>query len=92
MHASRGELMGRYLPRGWSGKRIGILFEQRERGSIDGATLVNDNDGGVEVELVEEQVTRRVFVPWSAVLYVELMEEPDERRAPAQITNRPPGY
>jgi hypothetical protein len=84
--------MGKYLPRGWSGKQISILFEQRERGSIDGATLVNDNDGGVEVEFVEEQATRRVFVPWSAVLYVELMEEPDEQRAPVQITNRSPGH
>jgi len=70
-----------YLPRSWKGKRVSVLFERESGGGFD-ATLVNDNDGGVEVELVEEQAVRRMFMPWSAVRYVELMEEPDERRAP----------
>ena len=71
-----------YLPRVWKGKRVSVLFERESGGRFD-ATLVNDNDGGVQVEMVEERVVRRMFMPWSAVRYVELMEEPaDERQAP----------
>jgi hypothetical protein len=68
-----------FLPRGWKNKRVSVLFERERGGSVD-ATLVNDNDGGVQLEMVEEQVVRRMFVPWVAVRYVELMEEPEEQQ------------
>jgi hypothetical protein len=68
-----------YLPRGWKGKRVSVLFGRESGGGFD-ATLVNDNDGGVQVELVEEQAVRRMFIPWSAVRYIELREEPTDER------------
>jgi len=71
-----------HLPRGWKGKRATVIFDRPEGGGIE-AILVMDNDSGLELEVVEgeaeEQAVRRVFVPWPAVRYVELLEEPDER-------------
>ena len=68
-----------YLPTGWKGKRVVVLFERQGGGRFE-ATLVNDNEGGVELETAEEQSIRRMFMPWSAVRYVELMEKPDEQQ------------
>jgi hypothetical protein len=71
-----------HLPRGWRGKRAVVVFDREEGGGIE-ATLVSDNAGGLELEVVEgegeKQDIRKVFMPWSAVRYVELKEEPDER-------------
>jgi hypothetical protein len=47
--------------------------------------LVGDNAGGITVEPVkeedaenEEESARSAFVPWSAVRYIQLLEEPSE--------------
>jgi hypothetical protein len=44
--------------------------------------LVGDNAGGITVEPInedaEEESARSAFVPWSAVRYVQLLEEPSE--------------
>jgi len=47
--------------------------------------LVGDNAGGITVEPVkeeaaEEEQARSAFVPWAAVRYVQLLEEPSERQ------------
>jgi hypothetical protein len=46
--------------------------------------LVSDNAGGLTVEPVkeddedDEERARSAFVPWAAVRYVQLLEEPSE--------------
>jgi hypothetical protein len=47
--------------------------------------LVGNNAGGITVEPIEEEDAeedhaRRAFVPWAAVRYVQLLEEPSERQ------------
>jgi hypothetical protein len=49
--------------------------------------LVGDNAGGITVEPVkeedaedEEERPRSAFVPWAAVRYIQLLEEPSERQ------------
>jgi hypothetical protein len=68
-----------YLPKGWNGKRVAVRFA---RGRGFDARLVSDNAGGITVEPIkedaEEEDTRSAFVPWSAVRYVQLLEEPSE--------------
>ena len=83
-----------HLPRGWKGKQATVVFDRPEGGGIE-VTLVRDNDGGLEVEVVggegEGQAIRRVFMPWSAVRYVELREAPDERTPGVSVVDKPPG-
>jgi len=54
------------------------------RGRGFDARLVGDNAGGITVEPVkedaEEEHARSAFVPWAAVRYVQLLEEPNERQ------------
>jgi|SRR5215212_5832218 len=79
-----GALAG-YLPKEWNGKRVAVRFA---RGRGFDARLVGDNAGGITVEPVkeedaeeehaEEEHARRAFVPWSAVRYIQLLEEPSE--------------
>jgi hypothetical protein len=45
--------------------------------------LVDNNAGGITVEPIkeedaEEEHARSAFVPWAAVRYVQLLEEPSE--------------
>jgi hypothetical protein len=45
--------------------------------------LVDNNAGGITVEAIkeegaEEDHARRAFVPWAAVRYIQLLEEPGE--------------
>jgi hypothetical protein len=45
--------------------------------------LVENNAGGITVEAIkeegaEEDHARRAFVPWAAVRYIQLLEEPSE--------------
>jgi hypothetical protein len=49
--------------------------------------LVGDNAGGITVEPIkeedaedEEERPRSAFVPWAAVRYIQLLEEPSERQ------------
>jgi len=47
--------------------------------------LVSGNAGGITVEPVkeedaEEEHAQSAFVPWAAVRYVQLLEEPSERQ------------
>jgi hypothetical protein len=67
-----------YLPKEWNGKRVAVRF-----GSGRGfdARLVGDNAGGITVEPIneedaEEESARSAFVPWAAVRYIQLLEEP----------------
>jgi hypothetical protein len=68
-----------YLPKEWNGKRVAVRFA---RGRGFDARLVGDNAGGITVEPVkedaEEEHARSAFVPWAAVRYVQLLEEPIE--------------
>jgi hypothetical protein len=46
------------------------------------ARLVDNNAGGITVEPIEEDAeeehARSAFVPWAAVRYIQLLEEPSE--------------
>jgi hypothetical protein len=70
-----------YLPKEWNGKRVAVRFA---RGRGFDARLVSDNAGGLTVEPVkeddedDEERARSAFVPWAAVRYVQLLEEPSE--------------
>ena len=70
--------MAGYLPKEWNGKRVAVRFA---RGRGFDARLVSDNAGGITVEPIKEdgeESVRSAFVPWSAVRYVQLLEEPSE--------------
>ncbi len=76
--------MAGYLPKEWNGKRVAVRFA---RGRGFDARLVSDNAGGITVEPIKEDAeedgeesARSAFVPWSAVRYVQLLEEPSERQ------------
>jgi hypothetical protein len=70
-----------YLPKEWNGKRVAVRFTQ---GRGFDARLVGDNAGGIMVEPIEEDAEdseagpRSAFVPWAAVRYIQLLEEPGE--------------
>jgi hypothetical protein len=71
-----------YLPKEWNGKRVAVRFA---RGRGFDARLVDNNAGGITVEPVkeedaEEEHARSAFVPWAAVRYIQLLEEPSERQ------------
>jgi hypothetical protein len=66
-----------YLPKEWNGKRVAVRFA---RGRGFDARLVGDNAGGITVEPIEEERARSAFVPWAAVRYIQLLEEPSERQ------------
>jgi hypothetical protein len=69
------------LPKEWNGKRVAVRFAT---GRGFDARLVSDNAGGLTVEPVkeddedDEERARSAFVPWAAVRYVQLLEEPSE--------------
>ena len=77
--------MAGYLPKEWNGKRVAVRFA---RGRGFDARLVSDNAGGITVEPIkedaeeedaeEEERARSAFVPWAAVRYIQLLEEPSE--------------
>ena len=72
--------MAGYLPKEWNGKRVAVRFG---RGRGFDARLVGDNAGGITVEPINEDAeedARSAFVPWAAVRYVQLLEEPSERQ------------
>jgi hypothetical protein len=73
------ELMAGYLPKEWTGKRVGVKFGE---GSGFDAKLVGDNAGGINLEAIkegaEEEHPLRAFVPWTAVRYIRLVEETGE--------------
>ena len=71
--------MAGYLPKEWNGQRVAVRFA---RGRGFDARLVDNNAGGITVEPIEEDAeeerARRAFVPWAAVRYIQLLEEPGE--------------
>ena len=76
--------MAGYLPKEWNGKRVAVRFA---RGRGFDARLVGDSAGGITVEPIkeedaedEEERVRSAFVPWAAVRYIQLLEEPSERQ------------
>ena len=76
--------MAGYLPKEWNGKRVAVRFT---RGRGFDARLVENNAGGITVEPVKEEDAedegegaRSAFVPWAAVRYIQLLEEPSERQ------------
>ena len=73
--------MAGYLPKEWNGQRVAVRFT---RGRGFDARLVGDNAGGITVEPIEEDAeeehARSAFVPWAAVRYIQLLEEPSERQ------------
>jgi hypothetical protein len=72
-----------YLPKEWNGKRVAVRFA---RGRGFDARLVGDSAGGITVEPIneedaeDEERARSAFVPWAAVRYIQLLEEPSERQ------------
>jgi hypothetical protein len=82
-----------YLPKEWNGKRVAVRFA---RGRGFDARLVGDNAGGITVEPINEDAVeedaRSAFVPWAAVRYVQLLEEPSERQRarPKRTTAKKP--
>ena len=88
--------MAGYLPRGWRARRVRVAYGGLTRAHFD-ATLVSENEGGINIELVdpgegpEVQGVRRVFLPWEAVQYVELLEEPDVRQG-LRVIRKPAGW
>jgi hypothetical protein len=69
-----------YLPKEWNGQRVAVRFA---RGRGFEARLVDNNAGGLTVEAIkeedaEEERPRRAFVPWAAVRYIQLLDEPGE--------------
>jgi hypothetical protein len=68
-----------YLPKEWNGKRVAVRFT---RGRGFDARLVGNSAGGITVEPIEEgaeeEHARSAFVPWAAVRYVQLLDEPSE--------------
>jgi hypothetical protein len=81
----RGGALAGYLPKEWNGKRVAVRFT---RGRGFDARLVSDNAGGLTLEPIkeedaeedEEERARSAFVPWAAVRYIQLLEEPSERQ------------
>ena len=74
--------MAGYLSKEWNGQRVAVRFA---RGRGFDARLVDNNAGGITLEAIkeegaEEDHARRAFVPWAAVRYVQLLEEPSERQ------------
>jgi hypothetical protein len=73
--------MAGYLPKEWNGKRVAVRFA---RGRGFDARLVGDNAGGITVEPIKEDIEEErpqsAFVPWAAVRYVQLLEDPGERQ------------
>ena len=71
--------MAGYLPKEWNGKRVAVRFT---RGRGFDARLVSNSAGGITVEPIEEDAeaehARSAFVPWAAVRYVQLLDEPSE--------------
>ncbi len=71
--------MAGYLPKEWNGQRVAVRFG---RGRGFDARLVDNNAGGITVEPInegaEEESARSAFVPWAAVRYIQLLEEPSE--------------
>jgi hypothetical protein len=73
-----------YLPKEWNGKRVAVRFTQ---GRGFDARLAGYNAGGITVEPINEEDAegseagaRSAFVPWTAVRYVQLLEDPGERQ------------
>jgi hypothetical protein len=68
-----------YLSKEWNGQRIAVRFES---GRGFDARLVDNNAGGITVEPInedaEDESARRAFVPWAAVRYIQLLEDPGE--------------
>src|SRR5215210_7580494 len=85
-----GALAG-YLPKEWNGKRVAVRFT---RGRGFDARLVGDNAGGITVEPIkedaEEEHARSAFVPWAAVRYIQLLEEPSEPQRARPKSRRTP--
>ena len=67
--------MTAYLPKGWLSKQVVVMF--RPEGSLKGS-LFSWSEGGVFLHIVEVERTRKLFIPWSSIRYVELLEQADE--------------
>ena len=80
--------MAEYLPTGWRGKRVAVLFNRQDAGGFE-ATLISDSAGGVTVDYTEGESTRPMFIPWPAVRYVELLEKPSEGATATSSTGMP---
>jgi hypothetical protein len=83
--------MAGYLPRGWTGKQVNVRFGAGGTSSLE-TRLVSDSEGGLIVESPEAESTRTAFIPWAAVEYVELLEEPSEGGPGVHVTQKPPGF
>jgi hypothetical protein len=63
------------LPAEWHGKRVRVDFT-REGSSDAVVTLEDENEQGVFVRRDEEG--HPAFIPWTSVMYIQLLEEPGE--------------
>ena len=72
--------MAGYLYKEWNGQPVAVRFA---RGRGFDARLVDNNAGGITVEAIKEEGAEedhalRAFIPWAAVRYIQLLEEPGE--------------
>ena len=74
--------MAGYLSKEWNGQRVAVRFA---RGRGFDARLVDNNAGGITVEAIKDEGEEakpdhalRAFIPWAAVRYIQLLEEPGE--------------
>ena len=64
-----------YLPVEWRDKRAGVRLNRADTSSIE-ATIEGQNEGGIFISRPEDEQT--AFVPWTAISYVQLLEDPGE--------------
>ncbi len=67
--------MARYLPEEWQGKRVALQY--LGEGGFRG-TLVSESEGGIFLQVFQNQNARNLFIPWSSIRYLELLEEADK--------------
>jgi hypothetical protein len=81
--------MATYLPKAWLGKRVAVVF--RPEGVGLKGSLFSSSEGGVVLQVVENEETRNLFIPWSSVRHIELLEQADEWPPTQQVLEKPPG-
>ena len=69
-----------HLPAGWQNKRVAINLLREQSGALEGL-VTESNEGGFVLDMSGEGAARSIFVPWSAVAFVELLESPSDTGA-----------
>ena len=65
------------MPGEWHGKRAVVRFTRADASNVE-ATIENTNEGGVFLRTADAENAHPSFVPWAAISYTQLLEEPGE--------------